>query len=180
LGQGNNASIGDAPNTMGDNLAPIDLGTGRTAVAVALGGTHTCAVLDDGTLKCWGSNRSGSLGLGDVIPRGTGPGEMGDNLETVPLTFGDGEGVASNVFAGSFHSCATGSDGGLACFGYNDDFGQLGAGIAGDIGDEPGEVEALNSVDLGEDVVVVAPDSPWSIFNASSTESSTGTQIENI
>ncbi|CBJ30568.1 expressed unknown protein [Ectocarpus siliculosus] len=44
---------------------------------------------------------------------------MGDNLETVPLTFGNGEGAASNVFAGSFHSCVTGSEGGLACFGYN-------------------------------------------------------------
>ena len=43
LGQGTNSSIGDAVGTMGDNLPPIDLGTGRTAVAVSLGGTHTCA-----------------------------------------------------------------------------------------------------------------------------------------
>ncbi len=28
---------------MGDNLKPVDLGTGRTAVALSLGGTHTCA-----------------------------------------------------------------------------------------------------------------------------------------
>ncbi|CAM9619946.1 unnamed protein product [Ectocarpus sp. 6 AP-2014] len=179
LGQGSNASIGDVPNTMGDNLAPIDLGTGRTAVAVALGGTHTCAVLDDETLKCWGSNNLGSLGLGDAIPRGTGPGEMGDNLETVPLTFGDGEGAASNVFAGSFHSCVTGSEGGLACFGYNV-LGQLGAGTSETIGDELGEVEALTSVDLGEEVTVVAPVSPWSIFNTSRSVSSPGTEVGNI
>ncbi|CAN0548865.1 unnamed protein product, partial [Ectocarpus sp. 12 AP-2014] len=130
-------------------------------------------------LKCWGGNSLGSLGLGDAIPRGTGPGETGDNLESVPLTFGDGEGAASNVFAGSFHSCVTGSEGGLACFGYNV-LGQLGAGTNETVGDEPGEVEALTSVDFGEEVTVVAPVSPWSIFNASLTVSSPGTQIGNV
>lgn len=43
LGQPTNTSVGYLPGTMGDNLAPIDLGTGRTAVAVDGGGAHTCA-----------------------------------------------------------------------------------------------------------------------------------------
>ena len=30
---------------MGDNLAPVDLGNGRTAVAVTAGGSYTCALL---------------------------------------------------------------------------------------------------------------------------------------
>ncbi|CAM9638571.1 unnamed protein product, partial [Hapterophycus canaliculatus] len=121
LGQGSNESIGHAPDTMGDNLAPVDLGTGRTAVAVALGGAHTCAVLDDESIKCWGLNTLGVLGLGDTITRGVGAGEMGDNLPEVPLTFGAGLGEAvSNVFAGMSHSCVSGTEGSLACFGYND------------------------------------------------------------
>ena len=33
---------------------PVDLGTDRTALAVAAGHSHTCAILDDGSLKCWG------------------------------------------------------------------------------------------------------------------------------
>lgn len=55
LGQGSNASIGDLPDTMGDNLPPIDLGTGRTAVAVSGGGTHTCAgyILRSICIICW-------------------------------------------------------------------------------------------------------------------------------
>ncbi len=35
LGQGNTTQIGDGGNEMGDNLSAIDLGTGRTATAIA-------------------------------------------------------------------------------------------------------------------------------------------------
>ena len=35
----------------------VDLGTGRTAVSVSAGQYHTCAVLDDGSLKCWGYDK---------------------------------------------------------------------------------------------------------------------------
>src|SRR3546814_20282370 len=71
--------------SMGDNLPTVDLGTGRTAVAIAAGFTHTCALLDDGSLKCWGAGKDGQLGLGDTTNRGYGPSEMGDNLPTVDL-----------------------------------------------------------------------------------------------
>lgn len=43
LGQGSNASIGISADSMGDNLPPIDLGEGRTALAVSAGAVHTCA-----------------------------------------------------------------------------------------------------------------------------------------
>eukprot|EP00798_Chlamydomonas_sp_ICE-L_P009610 gene9610-7523_t len=39
-----------------------DLGTGRTATAIAAGGYHTCAILDNGELVCWGSNDDGQTG----------------------------------------------------------------------------------------------------------------------
>ena len=47
---------------------PIDLGTGRTAVTVALGGYHTCAILDDGSVKCWGMDYYGQLGTAGPRP----------------------------------------------------------------------------------------------------------------
>jgi alpha-tubulin suppressor-like RCC1 family protein len=31
---------------------------------------HTCVILDDGLVRCWGSNESGQLGAGDMLPRG--------------------------------------------------------------------------------------------------------------
>ena len=49
------------------------------------GGTHTCVLLDNTSLKCWGYNVSGQLGLGDTANRGDGPNEMGDFLPAVDL-----------------------------------------------------------------------------------------------
>ena len=40
------------------------LGVGRTAVAVSAGVAHTCAILDDGNVSCWGYNGNGQLGDG--------------------------------------------------------------------------------------------------------------------
>lgn len=56
--------------------------------------------MDDATLKCWGGNERGSLGLGDTMNRGALASEMGDNLPAVGLSFGAGVGEVSNVFAG--------------------------------------------------------------------------------
>ena len=46
---------------------------------------QTCAVLDNASLKCWGKNDSGQLGLGDDSTRGDVSGEMGDNLPAISL-----------------------------------------------------------------------------------------------
>ena len=62
LGTGNTASYGDSAGEMGANLPAVDLGTGRTAVAISLGQDHTCALLDNGSVKCWGDNSQGQLG----------------------------------------------------------------------------------------------------------------------
>lgn len=37
--------------TLGEALDYVDLGDGRTAVSITAGDAHTCAVLDDGSLK---------------------------------------------------------------------------------------------------------------------------------
>ena len=35
-------------------LPPINFGSGRTAIAISVGRTHVCAILDNDSTKCWG------------------------------------------------------------------------------------------------------------------------------
>jgi len=129
------------------NLAVVDLGTGRTATDLEASGEHTCAILDDDTLKCWGYNQGGQLGLGDAAPRGDGPGEMGDNLP--PVDLGTGRTATQIDLASPHHSCALLDNGEVKCWGYNY-YGALGTGDTDGYGDAIGEMgDDLPAVDLG-------------------------------
>jgi hypothetical protein len=149
LGLGDTAHRGDDPGEMGDSLPAVDLGA--DAVGIAAGWYHACAVLVGGSLKCWGRNTYGALGLGDTAHRGDGPGEMGDHLPTVSL--GSGETVVS-VTLGDLYSCALLASHKLKCWGKNYN-GQLGQGDTIARGDGPGEMgDALPEVLLGSGFVV--------------------------
>jgi len=45
--------------------APVARGV-DSAIQVALGGWHACALLEDRTVRCWGENYFGQLGIGDT------------------------------------------------------------------------------------------------------------------
>src|SRR3546814_8390568 len=77
LGLGDAIIRGDGPDEMGNNLPTVDLGRASTAIAIAAGSDNTCVLLAGGEVKCWGSNSSGQLGLGDTYRRGDGPDAMG-------------------------------------------------------------------------------------------------------
>ena len=62
---------------------PIDFGVGRKVLKLYVGWDHSCVALDDTSLKCWGANNYGGLGLGDVLDRGDGANEMGIALPAV-------------------------------------------------------------------------------------------------
>jgi len=115
---------------MGNLLDAIELGTGRTATAIAAGYHHTCAILDNLSIKCWGSNNAGQLGLGDTSNRGDlttdglGHREMGDNLPVVNLGAGR---TARGITAGESHTCALLDNFSVKCWGKNES-GQLGLG----------------------------------------------------
>ncbi|KAJ1479776.1 regulator of chromosome condensation 1/beta-lactamase-inhibitor protein II [Baffinella frigidus] len=146
LGLGDITYRGDNANEMGTNLASVDLGAGRTAVAVSAGSYHTCALLDDATVKCWGYNGYGNLGLGDKFNRGDDVDEMGTNLASVDLGAGR---TAVAISAGLFHSCALLDDATVKCWGQNSD-GRLGLGDTDHRGDDADEMGTnLASVDLG-------------------------------
>jgi hypothetical protein len=101
---------------VGDDEAPANRGSvplGGPAIDVAAGVDHTCAVLDDGTVRCWGSNDVGALGLGrlDVV---------GD--DETPLDAGavDVGGSAVRIEAASEQTCAELEDGTVRCWGLTE------------------------------------------------------------
>ncbi|MGE0114222.1 MAG: Ig-like domain-containing protein [Steroidobacteraceae bacterium] len=167
LGLGDTANRGGNPGDMA-SLTPISLGTNLKANRlVAYGGYTTCAILQNTlssvkSLKCWGSNEFGQLGLGDGLAlldhgdRGNEANEMGDNLPAINLG-----GEPLQVVSASGHTCAVLVGGSLKCWG-NNGWGQvMVAGGNGSptnpavcepgnscIGDEPGEA-TLNLVDVG-------------------------------
>lgn len=146
LGLGDTQKRGDEAGEMGDNLPEVNLGTDRTASEITVGGSQSCAILDNGELKCWGSNGDGELGVGDTNDRGDEAGEMGDDLPAVDLGTNR---TAATVAAGSEHTCALLDNGEVKCWGENVD-GKLGLGDTESRGDESGEMgENLLAVDLG-------------------------------
>jgi alpha-tubulin suppressor-like RCC1 family protein len=59
LGLGHDETIGDDEGPTSE--PPVLLGEDRRAVALALGGYHTCALLETGALRCWGPEDVGPL-----------------------------------------------------------------------------------------------------------------------
>jgi alpha-tubulin suppressor-like RCC1 family protein len=131
-------------DTIGDNetpgsVGPVNLGVGRTAVAITGGGYHTCAILDNARVRCWGNGGSGQLGYGngrsigfDETPGSVGPVDLGAGRTAVAIT------------GGGFHTCAILDNGKVRCWGEGSS-GQLGYGNKKDIGDNetPASVAAV-------------------------------------
>ena len=128
-------------------LPAIDLGTGRTAVKVSAHAGHTCVLLDNATLKCFGRNDGdGKVGTGDSKPHGSAAGTMGDAL--LPVNLGTGRDVLQ-VSCGRYYGCAILDGGDVKCCGLNGTWHGRGS-LDGNVGDEAGDMgDALLAVDLG-------------------------------
>ncbi|MFA5127372.1 MAG: hypothetical protein WC457_00010 [Patescibacteria group bacterium] len=136
LGKGNTDSIGD-DETPAD-VGPINLG--GTATQISVGGVEACALMSDGSVKCWGANGYGQLGQGntDNVGDDETPADVG------PINLGS---TATQISVGGLHACAILDGGNLKCWGWGE-LGSLGYGNQDNIGD----VESLGSlgfVDLG-------------------------------
>ncbi len=119
-----------------DGGAAVDAGLTPRVLDVALGGHHTCALLDGGAVRCWGRDTSGQLGLGAPAQDLSRPGPA--------LTL---RGPAVELAAGGGHTCARFADGAVTCWGTNND-GQLGYGNINVVGDNEPPADA-GTVSLG-------------------------------
>jgi alpha-tubulin suppressor-like RCC1 family protein len=118
----------DIPDAAGADVQVAD--AGARAIAISAGTVHTCALLADGSARCWGQNDYGQLGSGT-----TGPSNCYNDGASVPILCATrpltvaGLAGATTISAGDYHACATLSDGTVRCWGFNDD-GELGVGDA--------------------------------------------------
>lgn len=134
---GSNAAgqVGDGSTV--NRLTPIDVaGLTSGVIAIAAGGSSSCALLSSGTLRCWGSNSSGQLGDGSTTDRLT------------PVAVLNLSGITA-ISVGRSHACARSGAGAALCWGENGR-GQLGDGTTVD------RVSPVTAIGLASGVSAIA------------------------
>ncbi len=110
--------LGDGTTT--DRISPGEVsGISGGVAAVAPGDVQTCALMNDGTVRCWGNNLLGELGDGTRVTSLTPVTVCRDTSCSQPLS------DIVQLSAGDYHTCALNTLGDVYCWGSNLS-GQLG------------------------------------------------------
>jgi len=110
-GQIGNGSAG------GKALNPVFVNTSESFVSISAGREHTCGLLGNGSMMCWGFNTDGQIGNGDQIQQNN------------PVFVNTSESFVS-IGAGQYHTCGVLGNGIAMCWG-NNIYGQIGNGSSG-------------------------------------------------
>ncbi len=106
------------PGAVAPPLWPVPVPGLESGVhSLALGSRHACALMDAGTVRCWGANESGQLGDGSEAP------------SLVPVEVRGLPSPVAQVVLGEAHSCALSVKGQVHCWGLSDR-GQAGTAAA--------------------------------------------------
>ena len=119
-GENNSGQLGDDSRTDKRSPEPVKNLVNAVAIGVGkgLGGVnHTCALLADGSVRCWGDNASGQIGDGTTTRK----------LTQSTVAGGGGSVTARDIATGNSHTCAVRANSTVACWGLNN-AGQLGDG----------------------------------------------------
>jgi alpha-tubulin suppressor-like RCC1 family protein len=113
-GDNSQGQLGVDPGTLAFSAEPLLVDGVADVISLSAAGYHTCALLLDQSIVCWGDNFTGVLGQDPVA--------VGFSAAPVPIAL---PALATRVEAGAVHVCAVLDDGTVACWGDNT-FGQLG------------------------------------------------------
>lgn len=135
LGYGNTAYIGFAQTPADVGVLSLD----GPAREVDGGLAHTCALLADNTVQCWGFGANGQLGYGNT--ESIGDDEVPSDVGAVPLSIG-----ARSLAADGNHTCIITATGGVRCWGQGGE-GRLGYGNTDNLGDDE-SLEGLGDIPM--------------------------------
>ena len=141
-GEGSSGSLGfgGEGNILASTSRRVDVGGVALAIATS---DHTCTVLSDATLRCWGKGGRGQLASGTSENTTESAGEVPSQFAPIELGVG-----ARSVVCAYNHTCVITEPGEVMCWGIAGE-GELGYGVCKpadieskecDYGDEPGEV----------------------------------------
>ena len=105
-----------------DSSVPVDvdsLGSGRTATAISVGESTSCAILDNSSIVCWGDGDQGAIGDNGTQHRSSPTLVHGIGGTNPPVA----------ISSGGNHHCALMENGSVMCWGLGS-FGRLGDGGA--------------------------------------------------
>jgi len=120
--------------------AAEDLDLGVDVAAVDVGGAQTCVRTVDATVRCWGANSRGELGLGHTMP--IGDDEPAADSQDVALG-----GPVVEISAGQDHTCALLDSGDVRCWGAGSPADSLGGMLGLGHNEHIGDDELPDSVD---------------------------------
>ncbi|MFA6032530.1 MAG: hypothetical protein WC889_06495 [Myxococcota bacterium] len=128
-GKNVNGQIGDGTNVC--KAVPTAVNGMGSGVSAAAGGmNHTCAIMESGDVRCWGSNSRGQIGIGSDSTANFLEPQAAVNIggdRAVSIAANGQPGYAAMGFPDSGHSCASTQTGAVYCWGANGS-GQLGNG----------------------------------------------------
>ncbi len=143
LGQGDLNHIGDDEHP--DAVDVLSLGD-VPAVDLSAGAYHTCALLEDGDVRCWGQGHWGQLGLG--VPENIGDDELPSSVTAIDI------GAAVDEVACAFENTCVRIGHEVKCWGVSNS-GVNGNGLPLTLGDDE-LPSSLDAIDLGFDATALS------------------------
>jgi len=103
-GRNDSGQLGNGTKNNSDTAVHVR-GMDIPVTAIALGAVHSCALLESGTVRCWGNNEAGQLGNG-----------RSEN-SSIPIEVVELPDTVVQIAAGVVFTCALSEDGNLYCWG---------------------------------------------------------------